>query len=217
MIYEERCIQLKGGVLDEYLDWAVHRLWPTLESKGADPVCLLNGLIGASSDELLWIIGFKDYSAWESCQWTIAGKAKSQKPRNWIASEAVNLMMPSPYRPVGPVAIDERRAVYGARRWWIHPEDWSEFNRLSHDGVWPAMDYMGHHVIGQFRHAATTSPLEVLNLAGYNDVAHWHATRSPEQHDVPDALRDLLTALGRERNQLVQKSLVCLMRAHWPD
>ena len=116
MIYEERCIQLKGGVLDEYLDWAVHRLWPTLESKGADPVCLLNGLIGASSDELLWIIGFKDYSAWESCQWTIAGKAKSQKPRNWIASEAVNLMMPSPYRPVGPVAIDERRAVYGARR-----------------------------------------------------------------------------------------------------
>ena len=45
MIYEERCIQLKGGVLDEYLDWAVHTLWPTLESEGADPVCLLNGLI----------------------------------------------------------------------------------------------------------------------------------------------------------------------------
>ena len=217
MIYEERRIQLKVGAFDEYRDWAVQTLWPLLVSQGAEPVCLLNGLIGTSSEELLWVNGFTDYSAWESAQLTIAGDAKTAKPRDWIASETVNLMTPSRYRPVGPVALNERRAVYGARRWWIHPEDWTHFNQLSYDGVWPAMDHMGHHVIGQFRHAATTSPLEILNLAGYDDVSHWHATRTPQKHGVPDALLELLSTLGQERNRLVQKSFVCLMRAHWPN
>lgn len=59
------------------------------------------------------------------------------------------------------------------RRWWIHPEDWTEFNRLSYEGIWPAMDYMGHYVLGQFRNTATTARLECLNLAGYDDPTMW--------------------------------------------
>ena len=32
------------------------------------------------------------------------------------------------------------------------------------------MDAMGHRVLGQFRDASLTNPLEVLNLAGYHSV-----------------------------------------------
>jgi hypothetical protein len=44
-------------------------------------------------------------------------------------------------------------------------EDWEEFNQLSLEGIWPAMDYMGHYVLGMFRNAAHTSRLECVNLA----------------------------------------------------
>ena len=79
------------------------------------------------------------------------------------------------------------------------------------------MDQMDHWVLGQFRDAATLSSLEVLNLAGYHGPAHWQATRTPAEHGVREAALGKLRTLGRDRENLVLRSHVCLMQAHWPD
>ena len=136
-----------------------------------------------------------------------AGVGPSQEARPLLASA---------YRPTGPTRPEDRRPVYGLRRWWIRPEDWLTFNRLSFEGVWPAMDHMGHWVLGQFRDAATTNPLAIINLAGYHDVGLWQATRTPAQHGVPAEELGKLATLGRQRNDIVILSYVCLMTAHWP-
>ena len=217
MIYEERRIRLKSGSFAEYRTFVLQDLWGRLIESGHQPLCLINGLIGAAVEDVVLIVGFEDYNAWQQAQGAIAGSDSGQAPRDWVQEETVRLMLASPYRPTGPTKPEDRRPVYGARRWWINPEDWESFNRLSYEGVWPTMDHMGHHVIGQFRDAATTSPLEILNLAGYHDPAHWQATRTPAAHGVPKELVDQLHTQGPEREALVLYSYVCLMRAHWPD
>lgn len=217
MIYEERRIKLRRGGFPGYRSWVLETLWGGLTDAGHQSLCLLNGLIGAAAEDIVLIVGFEDYDAWQRAQPLIAGDGKEVPPREWIEREQIRLMLPSSYRPTGPTRNEERRPVYGMRRWWIHHEDWEEFNRLSYEGVWPSLDHMGHHVLGQFRDAANTSPLEILNLAGYHDPAHWQATRNPAAHGVPEALLEKSRTLGRQRGPLVLESYVCLMTAHWPD
>jgi hypothetical protein len=190
-------------------------LWTRLTDMGHHPLCLLNGLIGAAIEDVVFIIGFEDYDSWQQAQPLITDDGKETSTRQWIEHEQVRLMLPSSYRPTKPTRDEDRRPVYGMRRWWIYHKDWKEFTRLSYEGVWPALDHMGHYVLGQFRDAATTSPLEILNLAGYHDPSHWQATRNPEAYGVPKALLEKFQKLGCERRSLVQKSYVCLMRAHW--
>ena len=215
MIYEERRIRLRPGAFRDYRTWALETQWPALAAAGHRPLCLLNGLIGAGAQDVVSFAGFEDFDAWQTAQPLLAGDAEA--PRPWIESEEARPLLASAHRPTGPTRPDQRRPVYGLRRWWIRPEDWLAFNRLSHDGVWPAMDHMGHWVLGQFRDAATTSPLAIINLAGYRDVAHWQETRTPREHGVPDEPLRKLATLGRERAGLVLSSYVCLMAAHWPD
>ena len=217
MIYEERRITLRNGSFGDYRAFVIQDLWPRLLESGHQPLCLLNGLIGAGIEDVVLIVGFENYDAWRQAQSAIAGSDRDQAPRAWVKEESVRLMTASPYRPDGPTQREDRRPVYGARRWWIQPEDWETFNRLSYEGIWPALDHMGHHVIGQFRDAATIAPLEVLNLAGYHDPTHWQSTRNPADHGVPQDLVDKMRDLGPRRNALVLRSHVCLMTAHWPD
>ena len=108
--------------------------------------------------------------------------------------------------------------MYGVRRWWIQPDDWEPFFRLSFEGIWPAMDAMGHYVLGMFRDSATTMDhLECMNLAGYDDAHMWQDTRDPAAHGVAEELLFALETKGRARNALVLESFVCLMTAHWPE
>src|SRR5262249_30170901 len=121
--------------------------------------------------------------------------------------------------PTPVIAVEDRRAVYGLRRWWIRPESWPEFEERTHGGVWPALDAMGHYSIGHFRDAATTDPLQVTNLAGYHDAAHWQATRTPAApgNNVPAELLEKSREIGSKRGALVLHSFVRLMTAHWPE
>ena len=216
MIYEERRIRLKPRSFPDYRTFVLESLWPRLAEAGHRPLCLLNGRVGAGSDDVVLIVGYDGYDAWQSAQPAITGAGPGDPPRSWIADEQARLMTPSPYRPTPTTPDDDRRAVYGLRRWWIEPDDWDEFARLSFEGVWPAMDHMGHWVLGQFRTAATTSPLEIVNLAGYRDAAHWEATRDPVEQGVPEEKVELLRTLGAARRALVHRSFVTLMTAHWP-
>ncbi len=217
MIYEERRIQIKSRCFQNYRDWALTDLWGQLESSGHRPLCLLNGMIGKTAEDVVLVTGYKDFNAWKSAQPLLAGESRQSAPREWVDEEQVKLLEASSYRPDPETPKSDRRPVYGMRRWWIDPNDWPEFNRLSYEGVWPALDHMGHYVMGQFRDMATTSTLEILNLAGYHDPSHWQATRDPAAQGVPAELIEKYNTIGRDRRQLVLRSFVCLMAAHWPD
>ena len=195
----------------------MEELWGNLEDAGHRPLCLLNGSIGASVEDVVLITGYKDLEFWQSAQLTLAGANPGEAPREWVEGEQVKLLEASSYRPDPETPESDRRPVYGMRRWWIDPNDWLEFNRRSYEGVWPALDHMGHYVLGQFRDMATTSPLEILNLAGYHNPSHWQATRNPAAQGVPEDLIEKYNTIGHDRKRLVIRSYVCLMAAHWPE
>ena len=216
MLYDERRVRLRSDRdWPEYRRWALQELWPALEAAGHKPVCVLNGLIGKGVQDVLLIVGFGDLDARQAAQPLFAGKAALV-----VTDDDAQLLLSSPYTEDRSAAIaGHRRAIYGVRRWWIEPTRWDEFVQLSHDGIWPAMDWMGHFVLGMFCHAAdsSTGRLECVNLAGYDDAVMWQATRNPAAHGVPADLLDALETKGRARNAMVLESFVCLMTAHWPD
>ena len=225
-IYEERRVVLRNNQFKDYKDHIFSGIWPSLEAAGARPLCLLNGLIGAPSEECYLFTGFKDADAWLKAQELITGVSGNggsdlslRSRAEIISEERVRLLLPSPMRPNPETRAEDRRAVYGFRRWWINPEDYPEFARLSLENIWPAMDEMGHHVLGQFREAATTDPMEVINLAGYDSPAHWHETRSARSPSSPisDEARRLMIEGGPKRRALEKRTYVTLMTAHWPD
>ncbi len=54
-------------------------------------------------------------------------------------------------RPLPETPLEDRRPACGLRRWTIDPANWDRCTDLSANGVWPAMDTVGHRVLGQFR------------------------------------------------------------------
>ena len=218
LLYDERRITLRPGVFPSYRRWALHELWPALLAAGHSPVCLLNGLIGKTADEVILIVGFQHFEARQAAQSLFAGDGPSAPTRRLVVEEEVKIILAHPER-APPLNAEDRRPIYGVRRWWIQPEDWEEFFRLSLEGIWPAMDHMGHYVLGMFRDSATpqSGRLECVNLAGYEDAHMWQDTRNPAAHDVPSELLMALETKGRARNALVLESYVCLMSAHWPE
>jgi|GEM_PF-343145 len=225
--YEERRVMLKRGALGAYRKLVLETTWPALIEAGARPLCLLSGLIGAPVQETYLFVGFPDAVSWQQGQGLITGlsveEGRAAGPIRARAAlleeESARLLIPSPFRPSAEPRREERRAVYGFRKWWIKPETFPEFEHCTHEGVWPAMDAMGHWVLGHFREAFTSELLEVSNLAGYYDPAHWQRTRTAAapENNVPAELLAKLAELAPRRNALTLKSYVKLMTAHWPD
>ena len=60
MIYEERRIRLKSGSFAEYRTFVLQDLWGRLIESGHQPLCLINGLIGAAVEDVVLIVGFED-------------------------------------------------------------------------------------------------------------------------------------------------------------
>jgi hypothetical protein len=115
--------------------------------------------------------------------------------------------------------VENRRPVYGARRFTIDPHDLEDFEKFSYEGVWPAMDEMDHRVLGQFHPLEVTDSFAVLNLAGYWSPAHWYETRSANDPSsgISEEAREAARIHGRARTQLVKHSFVRLLTSHWPD
>ena len=84
------------------------------------------------------IVGFADFEARQALQPLFA-----DGPARLVGAEEVHLLQGSRFT-AGRGAPEDRRAIYGLRRWWIDPADWDEFVQMSYEGIWPAMDYMGH-------------------------------------------------------------------------
>lgn len=232
MIYEERHVMLKRGALADYRRLVLAQVWPALAALGARPLCLLSGLIGLPALETYSFTGYRDAAEWERLQLGPGGPApQGMEAGDWkklcgalaqrvelVAEERTRLLRSSEPRPQPQMPAADRRAVYGMRRFSIHPQDWRKFVRHS-EGVWARIETQDARVLGLFRDAATTDPLEVTLLTGYHGPAHWEATRGGDNR--PRGFPEDLWERGRQssaaRNAITLRSYVCLMTAHWPD
>ena len=221
-LYEHRVTMVEPGRFREYRELFLEQTWPRLVEAGYRPLCLLNPTIGGTPEEVHSFVGIPSWDEWRLGQEIIVGLDDHDyrsKRRPLVVDESVKPLIPYSGRPLAETPDTDRRAVYGLRRWTIDPAVWERFAELTEHGVWPAMDAMGHRVLGNFSDAALSDDFMVTNLAGYYSVGHWHETRSATDpaSGVPAELRRLLAESGRERQGLTRHTWVQLMNAHWPD
>ena len=67
-------------------------------------------------------------------------------------------------------------AVYVLRTWKIKPGSWREFQELSHNDIWPALEAAGAKIIGLWTTIIGEGNEAVL-LTRYDDLAMWERTR----------------------------------------
>ena len=179
-LYEHRVTMVEPGSFRSYRDLFLSESWPRLEAAGFRVLCLLNPTIGGTPEEVHTFIGVPTWGEWRSMQEVLVGigddSYRSQR-RGLIVSETARPKIPYANRPLEVTPDSDRRAVYGLRRWTIDPVNWERFCELTEFGVWPAMDAMGHRVLGNFHDAVLSDDMEVTNLAGYYSAGHWYETR----------------------------------------
>lgn len=67
-------------------------------------------------------------------------------------------------------------AVYVLRTWKLKPGAWREFQELSNNEIWPAMEAAGAKIIGLWQTILGEGGEAVL-ITRYDDLAHWERTR----------------------------------------
>ncbi len=85
-------------------------------------------------------------------------------------------------------------AVYVLRTWRIKPGTWSEFQQLSNEGVWPAMEAAGAKIIGLWM-TIVGDGNEVVLVTRYDDLAMWERTRFTQP--APDGVDEHIWEQGR--------------------
>ncbi len=210
MLYEERFTNLKRGALRDYLAWTRGEGRARVSNQGGRAVCLMTGLIGSEATEVLQVTAYPDFDAWQRLQSAPAG------PRSELVEhEDVRILRAIAARPKESLPEDDRRAVYGYRRFFIHGADLDEFVHCSGDGVWPRIEAQGACILGLWTTVAATEPREVVLLTGYHGPGHWEETRGnlPMPAGFDKALWDQGQRLGSRRNELTLRSWVKLLRA----
>lgn len=232
MIYEERRVTLARGGLAEYQRLWLEEIWPALTALGARPLCLLSGLIGMPVEETYAFTGFADAGGWQRLQRDTDEAPRGVDEAVWsrlraidarraglVAEESVHLLRPSALRPKLDTPPEDRRAVYGMRRFRLRATDWQDFVRFSSEGVWVRIEAQDARILALFRDAAATDPLEATLLTGYHGPAHWEETRFWRERpaDVPEDVWETGRQHQHARNAITLRSHVCLMTAHWPS
>ena len=203
-IYELRHTTLRPGSLNEYIAW---------NQKGGAAaqgrtLCVLSGLIGYPDEEIVRVTRYSDMDEWRSAQATLAATGLAEQ-------EEVRLLRSISSRPKDFVPPEDRRAVYGYRRFFIRPQDLEEFVHDSQDGIWPRIESQGACILGLWTTVAATDPLEVVLLTGYHGPAHWQETREASvlPEDMDQQLWETSRRLRARRQEIAKRRWVCLMRA----
>jgi len=212
MLYEERYTTIYVGRVRDYLHFCRDKMSPAMQSAGGKVLVLLTGLIGDPNNAVLQITGFSDLASWQAAQESLtAGRDE------FVQSEEVRLLRPIASRPKEVIPPEDRRPVYGYRRFFINPADLSKFVECSEDGVWPLYEAVDCRILGLWTPLPATNPLEIVLMAGYHGPGHWEETRffqgKPEGLD--EELWERGQNLNRQRGQLsVRGSWVRLWRAY---
>ena len=220
MIFEERHITLRQSVqsegqkvLTDWIELCERRRWPAIQAHGGNVLCLLNGTMGAPQNQLLQVARFPDIDAWQAAQEGIPPESGDLSER-----EEVRLLTQVSSRPKPKVPEEDRRAVYGYRRFVIAPEDLAEFVHCSERGHWDRIETEGARILGMWATVAATTPLEVVLLTGYHGPAHWETTRGarPRPDGADEELWDRSSRLSLRRNELTLWTSMTLMRTIFP-
>jgi len=209
-IYEQRHVTLRTGGLAAYVAYAKEQVWPELNRQGAKVVCLLNGFIGQPQEEVMQITRFPDWDTWNGYQQSqITGES------GLVEKEEARLLKAVASRPKDRIPAEDRRAVYGYRRYFIRPGDIADFAHFGENGVWPRIESQGACILGLWTTLAVTDPSEVILVTGYHGPGHWEETRVtiPKPEDVDFGLWRGDLDLRARREAMTLKTWVCLMQA----
>ncbi|MDZ4279036.1 MAG: NIPSNAP family protein [Dehalococcoidia bacterium] len=93
-------------------------------------------------------------------------------------------------------------AVYVLRTWKIKLGAWGEFQELSHNDIWPAMEAAGAKIIGLLT-TIIGEGNEVVLLTRYDDLSMWERTRvwsaGPPDGVDPDVWRRAAEAVAKRQ------------------
>ncbi|MEC9278099.1 MAG: hypothetical protein VYC23_02205 [Chloroflexota bacterium] len=209
MITEERRTILDEETVSDYIYTCQSTIWPSIRASGGSVLCMLNGMIGSPASHMLQMTSYENTESWQTGQW-----AWTTDRESLVKEETVRMLRPVSSRPKKTVPPEDRRAVYGYRRFFISPTDLSEFVTCSEEGIWPRIESMGACILGLWTTTASTSPLEVILLTGYDNPTHWDETRFYNAKEkVADTLWDREEELRKRRVDITQKTWVELMRS----
>lgn len=128
----------------------------------------------------------------------------------WQPSTASNMPDHAPHPTVDGVVPDESGGLIVLRRFWIERGGFAEFERLSVDYIWPAIEALGARIIGLYR-AETPHPHPsvegecdmVVLMTHYTGHPHWLSTRAGQDTwRGPDAVRQHMLAGTRPRHAM---------------
>lgn len=206
-LYEYRTIRIqRGGWRSLAEEWARTMRTPVDEADPA-PYALFAGMVGFATDEGVLMRTWRDEQAY------IDRANKSLSAFTSVIESEAERLLPS-VRPLDASA-PRVSGVYAHRWFWLQPQDWPEFQRLSEDGIWPYFESDGCHIVGLWRSAEAGPLAKVLLITRYPSVAHWERTRLQSPH-VPDGADDRLYRAAqdasRRRAELTERSIVRLTR-----
>ncbi|HLB24403.1 MAG TPA: hypothetical protein VJP07_09940 [Dehalococcoidia bacterium] len=211
MIYDYRTIRIRRGAWRD-VGIALEAAVPDVNERGGVLLGLFAGMIGFASDEGALV------TAWPDADAASAGGNALVAALPDIVESAAERLIPSA-RPLDATPLREP-GVYAHRWFWLQPQDWPEFVRLSEEGVWPYFESDGCRIIGLWRSMEPGQPARVLLLTRYPSVAHWERTRLQSPEPPPGADERLYRQAqdaGRRRNELTERSIVRLTRLAAPQ
>tara|TARA_B100000315_G_scaffold214078_1_gene212390 strand:- start:2493 stop:3170 length:678 start_codon:yes stop_codon:yes gene_type:complete len=213
VIYELRQTTLRSHGLDDYVRQTREKPWPRPDTADAKLVCRLSGLVGYPPEEVLEVVRFPNLEAWTRAQQELSENGLPEK--GLIEKQEVRLFRSISSRPKAVVPAEDRRAIYGYRRFFIRPAGLDEFVHCSENGIWPRIEAQGACILGLWTTLAATVPLEVMLLTGYHGPAHWEETRDTGARppNIDPDLWNTSLKLATRRRAMTIRSWVCLMRA----
>jgi len=206
-LYEYRTIRIRRGGWRDLQRETAGAFADRSRDAGASVYALFAGMIGFASDEGVLM------RTWRDANELPTHVQQSLAPLTSVIDSQVERLVPS----VRPLDATPPRTpgVYAHRWFWLQPQDWAEFQRLSEEGVWPYFESDGCEIIGLWRSAEPGPLASVLLITRYPSVAHWERTRLQSDDAPPGADERLYRAAqeaGRRRADLTERSIVRLTR-----
>ena len=131
-IYEQRHVTLRQDGLTAYICYAKGKVWPDLNRWDVKVLCLLNGFNGQPEEEVMQITRYTDWETWDSSQ-----HSRATGDSGLAEKEEVRLLKAVSGRPKDQIPPEDRRVVYGYRRYVIRPGDMADFAHYGENGVCP--------------------------------------------------------------------------------
>lgn len=208
-VYEYRTIRIARGAWGRVAADIFGPVREATETVGGRVFLLCSGMIGFASDEGVLV------RAWPDAE-SLAAPAARSLPGDLVESRVERLAPTVRPRTDAPPRTP---GVYAHRWFWLQPQDWDEFQRLSEDGIWPYFESDGCEIVGLWRSMEPGPLVAALLITRYPSVAHWERTRLQASEPPPGADAALYARAqdaGRRRAELTERSIVRLTRILLP-